>query len=245
MERLSISTVAMDAARCCWQLRWQLLRALAVPATGYIALGYWMEPITAQNWAQQLLLSWAMTAILAIAAISFHRIILLGPASVPPLGVDGSNRREWRFIGNWIGLYLVVLLLMTVSMAVLMHLLALLPGNEPMQRGPTDFRLIAFALAKIPALFVLSRLSLALPAIALDQPLGLRSSWQLTKGHGWRITVLVAGLPWLLHASQRTMANLFATDSGYFAVHTALFLLLLPLEIALLSRCYQQLKPLS
>jgi membrane-anchored glycerophosphoryl diester phosphodiesterase (GDPDase) len=52
--------------------------------------------------------------------------------------------------------------------------------------------------AYIPALYLVGRISLVFPSIAIDHNKSMRWSWQVTKGNGLRMFIIVGALPWLL-----------------------------------------------
>jgi hypothetical protein len=47
-------------------------------------------------------------------------------------------------------------------------------------------------------LYLLSRFMLVLPASAVGEGIGLKESWQRTAGNGWRLALLLFGLPFLI-----------------------------------------------
>jgi hypothetical protein len=54
------------------------------------------------------------------------------------------------------------------------------------------------ALAFLPAAYLLARLVMLLPAIAIDRKQSIKWAWRLTRGHGWRLILILWGLPTIL-----------------------------------------------
>jgi hypothetical protein len=86
------------------------------------------------------------------------------------------------------------------------------------------------------------RLSPMFPATAVEhQPLPrIRWAWQLTRGNGWRLFVVVAVLPWLFALLLGAVYRDGATTVEWLLV-CLLFLALLVVEIAAVSLSYKEL----
>ena len=95
-------------------------------------------------------------------------------------------------------------------------------------------------LAYIPILYVFSRLSVLYPAIALDQGINARWAWQSTARNGWRLTLIVGVLPWILFY----LVNLLLRESATFVEHIIIKFIgffLLAVEVVALSFSYKHL----
>lgn len=104
-------------------------------------------------------------------------------------------------------------------------------------------------LGLIPFGYVIGRLSLLLPAIAVDLQVSLRSVWAQSKGNGWRIALLVGWIPALFLLLEKTLAiyiqwligNQFVsyTSGVYVGIFSAseafLRYMLFTIEVAILS----------
>jgi len=91
------------------------------------------------------------------------------------------------------------------------------------------------------ATYVVARLSLILPAVALDQKLTLSTVWDLSEGNGWRLAVVVGGLPWLLNYLQGLAFS--ETDMIPAILRSVVYCTLLIVEVAALSLSYKALTP--
>lgn len=233
MERLNIGAVATEAFHHYRSHFAELLKVVTLPALAHTAVIFASRQIPDSmlwlNWVALLVMAFIGT----LAALSCHRVILLGSQSVPPLGVSGTQLRDWKFIGTALLLYFIFAALYNI-----VYLVAHMSG--PLERGTTAMR-ISVALAYLSATYLLSRLAVRLPAVSIDQPLRMKQSWQLTRRNGIQLLILVGGLPWSLHVAQHTIAGIFDSDVDYLSVKAVLFWLLFPLQIALLSVSYLRL----
>lgn len=119
------------------------------------------------------------TALQTIIAIITHRIILLGNNSVSEWGIKSWSKRETTFFTHY-----------SILIAISYSGVYTLPTI-----GFNSFGIFAALLAW---LWVWSRLSLVFPAIAVEQPLSFRDSWNITKHYQLLMLFLVLILPILL-----------------------------------------------
>jgi uncharacterized membrane protein YfcA len=98
----------------------------------------------------------------------------------------------------------------------------------------------ATAIGSIPGGYVAARLSLVLPATALDRTVTLRWSWGQTSSNGWRLFVVIGVLPWILSS---LISWLYRENASIpeVAVILALSVLLMVMEIAAVSLSYSEL----
>ena len=108
-----------------------------------------------------------------VFAITTHRMILLGPNSVPEWGLFKWSKRETFFALHVIGLGLTM---------VPIALLGLIP-------------IVGLAIAIGTMCWVFARLSLVFPAIAIDQGVSFKLSWDLTKNRQLLMFLVVVVFP--------------------------------------------------
>jgi hypothetical protein len=72
-----------------------------------------------------------------------------------------------------------------------------------------------------------------LPSIAVERPIPIRQSWQLSKGNGWRLALLTVFLPWLGPLTECSLATPLSGEAAA-VVSITLYAVFVPLEIALL-----------
>lgn len=239
MERLPLLATVTEAVQRYREQFFALLRVIALPALAYAGMSYlWNQWSSASPLTRPLLLV-AQALPLTLAALSCHRVLLLGPESVPSFGASGTQARDWRFVGMAAGLFVITNLLLQVPVTATFLFLQLdNPGLLSMEHDTIS---AIGRFAALPAIYVACRYSICLPAIATDRPMRMRQAWACTRGYGMRLLLLIGVSPWLLHFVQRSLADLFASDTDYAIASNLMFWLFLPLEIALLSICFRRL----
>lgn len=128
-------------------------------------------------------------------AVRWHRHVILGedPAGwlQLPLG-----RRELHYLGKSLLVFLVVAAFLALALTLLLPLGELLRGALAGGGAAALLAALAFPLgAYLLALYVIARLGLALPAVAIDRDLGLRQSWRLTEGLAGPFALLLVLVP--------------------------------------------------
>ncbi len=151
-----------------------LLKVLFVPFVLYMALD--AINLYQQDWVAMVLLSILSLMVQTMFAITTHRVMLLGPKSVPLWGVLSWSRRETSFALHMIGLSLIVL-----------------PLSLPLY-----IPVVGWAITSILIIWVFGRLSLVFPTIAIDRSLSFRDSWQLTRQHQILMVFVVMVFPLIL-----------------------------------------------
>jgi hypothetical protein len=130
----------------------------------------------------------AFAVIMAIAqtlfAVAWHRFVLLGPASGGPRPIPPWRRRHWRFLGY--------LLLLEFVFYVPTDRLLLFSISPYVHFQINLWVILGTYLWSLAVLYLAARLSLVLPARAIDRGLTLRQSWYRTQGQGLRLLVATA-----------------------------------------------------
>lgn len=119
----------------------------------------------------------------------------------------------------------------------------------------------AFLLASIPFAYVVGRVSLLLPATAIDLHPSFSSAWDLSEGNGWRVAMLVGGIPlafmaiqssiwmipsWLFGESpQEAQSALDVTSVGLTLMQSILRYIFATVEIAILSITFRRLRTME
>jgi len=146
--------------------------------------------------------------IFTLLAVSCHRSILIGEHSVSRFGVPAWSWRETRFCFLLLAIH-VAAWIIVFFLAVLFGIaggLALSTAKGIMGQSmltPDDARLIIYptmALAAVPFAYIVGRSSLILPGIAVDLQPQMKLVWSYSEGNGWRVTVLVGGVPLVVTA---------------------------------------------
>lgn len=238
--RLPIAKVISGAFLVPWLKRVRLARALLGSGIALIAIGiYWAYKGQYLGTWGQIPLVFLYFIVVTPFAIACHRLVLMADTSVPEYGIVKWSSREVNFLGKLITVGLASFGAFTLSImaigAIVFNLFTIpdIPNNERIHWLFESFR--------IPAAYFVARLSLILPATALDQKSDIRSAWQLSHGNGWRLAVVICGLPWLsvilegyVYPDEPTIVQVTLSCIVFYA--------LLVIEIALLSLSYKELR---
>jgi len=238
---LSPVDVMLEAVWRVWHLRSRMVPAIGLPVLCVSAisivgwqLGY--ESNSIESWIFLAIYSVSM----AFAAVGCHRIILIGKQAVPKYGVNGLSAREWHFVGYSALLVVIMLLAFPLLGAIVYLPIGLV--SEPDKVFDSALGQGAFYILWILVAYFVARLSLVLPACAVDKPLSVPNSWTLTRKNGWRLTLIVAIIPKLSEWPQEWIAALLPGWWGT-TVSYLLFALFIPIEVAFLSVSYEKLVP--
>ena len=127
----------------------------------------------------------------SLFAITCHRIVLIGPDSVPILGVLSWTKREWRFLGWTILAYIymmLVILLAGIPLAIFMTMSSFRDWS---------FEVFLWALFFV-GFYVFARMSPLFPATAIGEKKQVDWAFQITEGNGFRMMIVVGLLPLVL-----------------------------------------------
>lgn len=176
-------------------------------------------------------------------AIICHRLVLIGNEGVPKFGLRTWARREWWFLAYVILLPLVYLLTTAVLSPLIIGLSKEFQINFKTYQtvfGEIDVSQGLNYLILITATYFFSRLCLLLPATAVDRDVDVDWAWQISKGNGWRLMIVVGVLPWVFSYLKDFLIREDAT-----IVEILFFILisfiLLAVEIVALSLSYKHL----
>lgn len=192
---------------------WPLL-ALPVALTTLLYLGdYWLLSDSPRSVG--ILLQIPNFLIFSFFAVACHRSILIGEHSVSRFGIPGWPHREFRFFLWLIVIYIIGgMFLLFISEVVdrCVGFIGTFLGEELKEfwlrlSGSKSRVLFPWTLlGLIPCGYLIGRLSLLLPAIAVDDQASLRSAWSQSKGNGWRMALLVGWIPILIHILEQIIA---------------------------------------
>ena len=167
------------------------------------------------HWSHWLL--WvASMPVYVVLAVTTHRLYLLGPDSVPSKRFLTWGKRETQFL-----LFSVALVLGAyLSLVILL-----------------DLSPILGFISYLPITYIFARLSLVLPATAIDHEVSFRESWDLSEEHQILVLGVVLGVPLLFSGIAKLLeyvpySLLFGSVVAYLA---GVFI------IGCLSLAYQQL----
>ena len=191
---------------------WPLL-ALPVALTTLLYLGdYWFLRDMPRSLG--ILLQIPNFLIFSFFAVACHRSILIGEYSISRFGIPGWPHREFRFFLWLIFIYAIGYMFWFVANEVVVRFIDFIETFLGEELNELSIRLSGFKtsllpwmlLGLIPFGYLIGRLSLLLPAIAVDVKASLRSAWSQSKGNGWRMALLVGWMPTLFLLLEKTLA---------------------------------------
>lgn len=166
-----------------WQRRIALVRVSLIPAILMITL----DLLSQWNALSPLLSEALYLPIFTLFAVGCHRVILGGDNSIWVYGLKRWTGCENRYIG-WTLLMLAVLVLSVLLVGL--PLVAITTGS-------TDYFLLSLVVSA-PLAYCLCRLSLILPAAAINHRPSLKQIWKLSEGNGWRLLITIGLFPYAL-----------------------------------------------
>lgn len=210
-QLVNAKTALLGALAYLYEYRIAFFKALVIPFILLIAVSYLV--VQDMHVGLGILFSFLALLIQAIFAITTHRLILMGPGSVPPWGIYKLTGREVRFIMAWLGLAL---------MGIIFSPLAFIP-------------FYGIFIFMVLVLYFISRVSLVFPAIATDNPITFVDSWQRTKPHQVFMLLVVIVFPGIIAIPENIMSRFSSTAyiSAVLSVVTTM------LVIASLSMAYK------
>jgi len=189
-----------------------LAKALVLPVVAYLAIAS-LTIVYDANTTFTWILRAAILIPITLIAITTHRIILLGPESVPTWGI---NRFGWREIKFMLAQYMVIIFLVPVMV------LFFVPFVGPI-------------LGMIAGAYMLGRMSLVFPSIALQRKFDFKDSWDATKNYKLMMFVVVAVFPFVLGMIEFMLERI----QGIALVLQAISLFTTVYVVAALSIAYQ------
>jgi len=176
-----------------WQRRITIFKSLIFTAFLLALLSYLLELQSEMKFTMIAFVWIIQSLVFTVFAVTCHRILLLEESSISKYIYFRWTMRETKFLGWTIVTYLCLGAIITVTGTSVFALVQALDGWVE----KSSLQLLPF-LPLIPGLYVLSRLSVLLPATAIDENHNLSWAWQMTKRNGWRLLLLVGILPFLI-----------------------------------------------
>lgn len=192
-------------------------------------------------------------AIATVMLVAWHRLVMKDyvEAAPEPSGGSAGGRASGRRASLYFLQFLLLsILFVVVFAAAMLAAAAVLHGIYFFSFGSPDYNTkigigyVALFIGLLPALYVATRLALALPGTAVDRRARFEQAWEASAGNGWRM-VAVTGLAMLPIEIVNTGVTLAARATAGTLLHYPLVLLasagVLMLMVALgtvLSKCY-------
>lgn len=231
MARLDIGKVLFGAFLLPWRDRREFSRRLALPLMALVTLALLWSNFPSQ-WPHAI--GWVLSifywAIFSVFAVIVHRLVLVPITERRSEHLPRPGVRELRFLVWLLGVGALAALFSALVIFVPLTILANLDW-------PIGW---LTEVARLPGIYLLGRLCLVFPAIALDRQVDLKWSWNRTRGHGARLFLLVGLLPWVI---AELGSLLYRGEAGFVEsiVSTIVISALYVAEIATVSLCYREL----
>lgn len=245
----------MDAANTAAPVKLDVARVLLAAAVAPLfhkrTLVRFALPVVAAEVAKSLatglvmnFLDFVSIGAVLVLTVACHRVFVLGPRSTAGHDFQWWTRRVAQFFG-W-GL-VVGFICAIVATPAIVYLVIDAAASDQLPAGPAAFsarsQLVSLVLA-LPALYVFSRLSLVLPAVAtVDAPGDLGKAWELSSGNGLRLALVVGLFPALFD----TLSGVLLSGESPLiqTVRTLVAVYVLLVQIAALSMAYRELTQLT
>jgi len=170
-------------------------------------------------------------------AVNCHRIILLGSDFVPPYGLRMWTMRDTKFL-TWMA---VTILGIGLVMFVILRLPLILINVSQYSFSP--YLIILFYSFVFPlVVYILSRLSLIFPSTAIDEMKNIKWAWNITRGNGWRLALIVVALPMLTGFIGDLIEDAIDSSAMLDSIFYLVALLVLIVEISALSLAYKEIR---
>lgn len=205
--------ILAGAFKSVYVYRTQLGKSLVFPLFIMAAIGLYEPDYESVTWSIFIAAFLAEIIIYTVVAITTHRIILLGPASVPEWGIITPSKRELIFFMYSLGIGFILVPLGVLSVIPLIG--------------------VPFAILAIS--YVIGRLSLVFPAIATDHGWTFSDSWCATENYQLLMMVVAVGFPFVMGVPEYLLSFLpYATVlANVFSAFTLVFV------VAALSLAFQ------
>ncbi|HYJ41796.1 MAG TPA: hypothetical protein VEW08_13470 [Steroidobacteraceae bacterium] len=255
LRRLPLRRVISGAFTLPWEHRGSVFRATAAPLLALIActLAWDLSSFYISGIGRVvLLLIFYLPTLIAMSwlAVTVHRLVLLEAPDAAMHFDLGFIRRVSTFAAVLFGIWVLFSGLTLLITSGVLNIFnpsryvetSVEPGPVPQPMDlPVPFEWIT-SIARILAYWFVARVSLMLPAIAIDRKADLGAAWQASRRNGWRLAIVVGALPWCLQA----LVNLLYRDGAStieFALLVVLGTMLIIFEVTALSLSYWELTP--
>lgn len=221
-----------------WWHRRAFARALAVPVLLMFAysVGWEYYRPTVYPWLTWLLACAVYGSLFTLFAVRCHRLVLLDPQAVAREWRPRWSWRETRFFMWVAGFWLFGIAGMVVLLIMVVNAWGAIAGHDSIELKWLE------QAVRVALLYFLGRLCVMFPATAVEQHPApdVSWAWQLTRGNGWRLMIVVGALPWLFSLLIGAVYRSEATVLEWVLVGL-LGLALLAVEIAAVSISYREL----
>ncbi|MBC8026894.1 MAG: hypothetical protein H7Y89_12945 [Steroidobacteraceae bacterium] len=245
-RKLPLRQILLGAFVLPWRNRVAVMRATSLPLLFLVAAQLWWHASSYGESEAVVWVAWA-TFVLFVAwiAITVHRLVLANGWMPRSAFAELGFRRFAFFVGALVFLWALYQAVTLVVMGLLLNVVyppRFVPAGEVAPADPMDAMHLAVLgfIAAILAYWLIGRISLILPAIAIDLKPSVASAWRSARGNAWKIAIVVGALPWVLE--QLTFAlwreNATAIEIASLGGLTGVCVII---QVVALSLCYFEL----
>ena len=232
-----------------WRHRREVFRATAIPLLAVIACTLVSDASDLNGSRVAALLLIALYGIATSwLAIAVHRLVLLdAPDASVRFDIPGL-RRLAIFFGIVVSLWVLYQGLTLLTSSGILNIFSppryipagAEPGKVPERMNlPVSFEWIV-NVGRALSYWIVARVTLMLPAIAIDRKADLIAAWSASRRNGWRLAIIVGALPWCL----QQLTNLLYRDGATlveFGILVVLATIFVVIEVVALSLSYWEL----
>jgi hypothetical protein len=217
-KKLNVAQVFLEAI---WLFKTRLssyIICAVLPIFSMTLMQYWL---VASSISSIKLISYylAKSFFISLMAISFHKISLIGKSSSSIADQLLLDKEKFRFFLNTLYIGVIPFFIFIVLAPLAIILLGKL----------ATFGKVFFWLFIFVALYIPSRVSIILPALAIGEKLSFKSAWRLTEGNGTKIMIVLYLIPVFVSFVKLISSNiiiLFIVDIASIFLFLLVFILL-------------------
>lgn len=239
MYKLSVLNIVIEAFWQPWKYKLRFFNMLALPLAMVVGITTIWSEVNVENISFNLFFYLIYIFSVSYFAVKCHRFILISnntPSTNIPMIKRVIAFLLWIFV-----VYIVVGIVLTIFMTIGMNTFAdaaLMKASYYI--SDNNFSLLKLLLI-LPAGYILARLSLVFPAIAIDKRASMKWAWKASQNNGLRMLVLIGVLPWMT----TILLNLLWRENGTMFEYVFLSILgyiVLAIEVFILSIAYREIQ---
>jgi len=192
LKQLPVIATVKEAIQLVWRRRFVVFRALIGTSLVLAAIDvvkiHFMQTLGWFGWLVLDLVIYSF--VFTLFAVTCHRLVLLGDASVPRYGLHSWTSRETRFLG-WLAVIALYVLLVVVALG-LIGVGAAYSTDKELHKYVIPPFVVA---AGILAAYLFARIAVLLPAAAIGERHDTDWAFNTTAKNAWRLIAAVVLIP--------------------------------------------------
>lgn len=198
MYKLPVLEIIIGAFVVPWRNKQYFLYTLALPTL--VLAGVWAAWVLLQREASWTGWFFYVTYFLALSAfaIACHCLILDKNRTPIPYFSTRFAKRAVSFCLWFLLIYVISGLVQAFILTIAVNIVNHVDGGDLKTMAQTPYFTWLKFLASVPGMYLMSRVALILPSIAINEKKSIRWSWNVTKNNGLRIFFLTGIFPLLI-----------------------------------------------